>query len=157
MMVENSTAILLFLLGLLWVVTYMASLDKEMFEDGTGSETVTYEDSAEIYDAFYAKVYDTLFSTPERLSFEKASMHELAFNEFSKPETKILDAACGTSPHAKWLVEEGYDVVAYDSFYDLFTMHRGHYVRIFHPAGSCSTLVENMYFDQPNYFLRLHC
>jgi SAM-dependent methyltransferase len=115
MMVENSTAILLFLLGLLWVVTYMARLDKEMFEDGTGSETVTYEDSAEIYDTFYAKVYDTLFSTPERLSFEKASMHELAFNEFSKPETKILDAACGTAPHAKWLVEEGYDVVGADT------------------------------------------
>ena len=55
------------------------------------------------------------------------------------------------------IVDAHDDVVAYDSFYDLFTMHRGHYVRIFHPAGSCSTLVENMYFDQPNYFLRIHC
>lgn len=100
-------------LGVLWIVVAMARMDREMFEDG-GGEGETYEDPADIYDDFYAKVYDTLFSTPERISFERASIRENALNEFSKPETKFLDVCCGTAPHAQWLCEDGFEVVGID-------------------------------------------
>ena len=99
---------------LLWVVVTMARMDREMFEDGTGIDADTYEDPADIYDDFYAKVYDKLFSTPERISFERASIRENALNLFSKPETKFLDVCCGTAPHARWLCEDGYEVVGMD-------------------------------------------
>jgi len=114
MNVSNSTAFLLFLVFVLWAVTYLATSNKETFEDGEGSPSETHEEYKDIYDDFYAKVYDKLFSTPERLSFEKASIKENALNEFSKPETKFLDVCCGTSPHAKWIAEEGFEVVGVD-------------------------------------------
>jgi hypothetical protein len=45
--------------------------DREMFDndDEKGEKTQTFEDPADIYDDYYAQVYDKLFSTPERISF----------------------------------------------------------------------------------------
>lgn len=114
MSVHTATLWILLAFGLLWIVATMAHLERELFEDGTGGEGETFEDPVDIYDDFYAKVYDKLFSTPERISFERASIRENTLNEFSKPETKFLDVCCGTSPHASWLCEEGYDVVGID-------------------------------------------
>lgn len=114
MSIPSTTFVVIAALVLLWVVVTMARMDREMFEDGSGMEADTYEDPADIYDDFYAKVYDKLFSTPERISFERASIRENALNVFSKPETKFLDVCCGTSPHAGWLCEDGYEVVGMD-------------------------------------------
>jgi len=118
MSIPATTAFLFFLVAILWFVSQMAVRHREFFETNEESlmgEGETFEDYDRIYDDFYAKVYDQLFSTPERISFEKASIQEIAMNEFSKPETKILDVCCGTAPHAKWLAEEGYEVVGVDT------------------------------------------
>jgi ubiquinone/menaquinone biosynthesis C-methylase UbiE len=103
----------LIILGLLLVVK-AANMHREMFENGEGQPTVTYEDE-EIYDDFYASIYDTLFSTPERISFEKASLREIAFSDRPVAECKVLDACCGTAPHAKWICEEGIEYVGLDT------------------------------------------
>ena len=103
----------LVVLGLLLVVQ-VANAHREMFENEGGQPTVTYEDE-EIYDDFYASIYDTLFSTPERISFEKASLREIAFSDRPIAEIKILDACCGTAPHAKWICEENLDYVGLDT------------------------------------------
>ena len=62
-----ATLWILLALGVLWVIATMAHIERELFEDGTGGEGETFEDPIEIYDDFYAKVYDTLFSTPDRV------------------------------------------------------------------------------------------
>lgn len=96
----------------MWAITVVfPKKAREGFEEGGD----TFEDPSDIYDDFYARIYDKLFSTPERVSFEKASFKEIAFNTFSKPETKILDVCCGTSPHAKWIAEDGYEIVGADN------------------------------------------
>lgn len=105
--------LLVFLLVIMWSITLLAP-EKEYFNDGVNVGDV-FEDPVDIYDDFYARVYDKLFSTQERISFEKASLKENVFNSFSKPETKIADLCCGTSPHSRWLTEDGYDVVGADT------------------------------------------
>ena len=105
--------LVLIVLGL-FLVSQAAGVHREMFENGDGQPTVIYEDE-EIYDDFYASIYDILFSTPERISFEKASLHELALSERPVTETKVLDVCCGTAPHAQWMCEEGVEYVGLDT------------------------------------------
>lgn len=108
-----STFVLFIVILLLWFVSSLGYKEKELFENPSG-ETDVRSDAAGIYDDFYAKIYDMLFNTPEKTSFERASMREMFFDTFSKPETKILDVCCGTAPHAKWITEDGYDYVGMD-------------------------------------------
>jgi ubiquinone/menaquinone biosynthesis C-methylase UbiE len=78
------------------------------------AETETHEDYDAIYDEFYANVYDKLFTTPERVSFEKASLRENALADWPKAETKVLDVCCGTGPHVDWMCKDGIDIVGLD-------------------------------------------
>lgn len=97
------------------LVTQMSKLDKEYFDnDETGEKTITFEDPSDIYDDFYAKIYDQLFSTPERISFEKTMIEANALAAWPIAETKILDACCGTSPHSEWLCKTEVDIVGVD-------------------------------------------
>jgi len=100
---------------LMLLVTQMSKLDKEYFDnDETGEKTITFEDPSDIYDDFYAKIYDQLFSTPERISFEKTMIEANALAAWPIAETKILDACCGTSPHSEWLCKTEVDIVGVD-------------------------------------------
>jgi ubiquinone/menaquinone biosynthesis C-methylase UbiE len=79
-----------------------------------GASTETREDYDKIYDEFYASIYDTLFSTPELISFQKASIREYGLANWAKGDTKLLDACCGTAPLAEWLCKEDVDFVGID-------------------------------------------
>ena len=100
----------------LFLLSGVHSAHREGFENGEegGAETDTHEDYDDIYDKFYADVYDKLFTTPERVSFEKASLRENALADWPKAETKILDVCCGTGPHVDWLCKDGIDIVGVD-------------------------------------------
>jgi ubiquinone/menaquinone biosynthesis C-methylase UbiE len=89
---------------------------REMFDNPSekDGETDTHEDYNEIYDAFYANVYDKLFTIPERISFEKASIKEYGLEGWPKKDIKLLDVCCGTAPHAEWMCKEGIDIVGID-------------------------------------------
>ena len=93
-------------------------------EDEGDAETDTYEDYDHIYDTFYANVYDKLFTTPERVSFEKASLRENALADWPKAETKVLDVCCGTGPHVDWMCKEGIDIVGVDLSEDMLKKAR---------------------------------
>jgi ubiquinone/menaquinone biosynthesis C-methylase UbiE len=115
-MKEYLPYVLIFLLvAALWLLKEVYQKDREMFEEGSGKNTEKREDYAEIYDDFYASVYDKLFSIPERISFEKASIREYALMEWPKKEIKLLDACCGTCPLADFYCREGIDFVGLDS------------------------------------------
>ena len=108
--------IFVLLILLLMLVSHMSTLNKEFFDNKeTDDVTIAYEDSDEIYDTTYASIYDTLFSTPERISFEKTVIEEHALSGFPVTETKILDVCCGTSPHSDWLCPTTVDVVGIDT------------------------------------------
>jgi ubiquinone/menaquinone biosynthesis C-methylase UbiE len=108
-----STFVLFIVVLLLWFIATLYDKQVEMFENPSG-ESDTREDALGIYDDFYAKIYNMLFNSPEKTSFERVSMREMMFDTFSKPETKILDVCCGTSAHAKTMTEDGYDFVGMD-------------------------------------------
>jgi len=101
---------------LLLLVSTMHRMDREFFEtEEKGEKSVSYEDPTDIYDSLYAKVYDQLFTTPERISFEKGIIEDNALGSWPVAETKILDACCGTSPHSEWMCEKGVDIVGVDT------------------------------------------
>ena len=99
----------------LYLLSTMHSLNLEMFENpDDGAPTETREDFPEIYDEFYAGIYDKLFTTPELVSFQKASIREYGLANWAKGDVKLLDACCGTSPLAEWLCKEDVDFVGMD-------------------------------------------
>lgn len=101
---------------LLLLVSTMSRMDREYFDTKEeGEKTLTYEDPTDIYDGFYAKIYDKLFSTPERISFEKDAIEKYALAGYPTSETKVLDMCCGTSPHSEWLCKTEVDIVGIDS------------------------------------------
>jgi len=105
--------ILFLLIAGLWLFTSVEHRRKEMFEQPSGP-TDRREDYDQIYDDFYANVYDQLFSIPERISFEKASIKEYGLSGWPKKEIKVLDVCCGTAPHADWMCREDIDFVGID-------------------------------------------
>jgi len=101
---------------LLLLMTRMSKLDREYFDtDEKGEKTLTFEDPSDIYDDFYATIYDKLFSTPERISFEKNLIEAYALAAWPVSETKVLDVCCGTSPHSEWLCQTEVDIVGVDT------------------------------------------
>jgi ubiquinone/menaquinone biosynthesis C-methylase UbiE len=94
----------------------MSKLDREYFDtDETGDSTITFEDPSDIYDEVYSQIYDKLFSTPERISFEKSNIESYALSAWPVAETKVLDVCCGTSPHSEWMCKTDVDIVGVDS------------------------------------------
>ncbi len=102
---------------LLLLVSTMHRMDKEFFENEEehGEKSKVLEDPSDIYDSFYAKVYDQLFTTPERISFEKGVIEDYGLSAWPVAETKLLDVCCGTAPHADWICSKGVSVVGVDS------------------------------------------
>jgi len=94
----------------------MSKIDKEHFDnDEKGDKTDVYEDSSDIYDDFYSSIYDSLFSTPERISFEKEAIEKYALSDWPIVDTKLLDVCCGTSPNSGWLCKTEADFVGIDN------------------------------------------
>lgn len=102
---------------LLLLVRSMDTKHREMFDNPSekGEKTLTLEDPADIYDDYYAQVYDKLFSTPERISFEKGAIQDYGLSAWPVAETKLLDVCCGTSPHSEWMCKEDFDIVGVDT------------------------------------------
>lgn len=95
-------AVLLVLLALLYAVAMWHVT--EGFDTNKG-KSVILSDPEEYYDDFYASFYDTLFHTPDLLSYERASFREILLDGKDKHELSFLDACCGTAPHACWFRE----------------------------------------------------
>ena len=100
----------------LYLLTRMHDLEKfdnpGGREEGAPTESRSEYDS--IYDEFYAGIYDKLFTTPELVSFQKASIREYGLADWPKDDVKLLDACCGTAPMAEWLCKDGVDFVGVD-------------------------------------------
>ena len=74
------------------VVYHTWKAHREMFDNKNeeGLPSKSHEDYDKIYDEFYASVYDKLFTIPERISFEKASIKEYGLHDWPKKEVREI-------------------------------------------------------------------
>jgi ubiquinone/menaquinone biosynthesis C-methylase UbiE len=68
----------------------------------------------ESYNADYAEIYEILWHPKELLQYEQVSMQDIALAELPVSSVKVLDLACGISPHACWFKQLGVEFVGAD-------------------------------------------
>lgn len=71
----------------------------------------TFKHNNDIYDDYYASIYDKLFYTNEKNDCEMYAIEE---NANIKSDSKILDIGCGLGHHVAKLSAKGYDVLGVD-------------------------------------------
>lgn len=71
--------------------------------------------NSDLYDVFYAKIYDQLFYSQIKNVFEMNELRNNFLDKVPKKNIKILDVGCGTGQHVKLFQEEGYKVVGTDN------------------------------------------
>lgn len=106
---------LLICIGLLLLVMmiFKEAEKKQMAMEGfTQSESFLFKDGSDLYDSFYADIYDLLVYNEVKNDYEVGAI----INE-TKPNTKsvILDIGAGTGHHVNALASKGMDVIGIDS------------------------------------------
>lgn len=106
----------LFLLAGLFIAFYSVCLwaagqAREDFEDGQMTEP---------YDSFYAGIYKSLWHSHD-LDFERVSIQDIALAEQHTDSVKMLDIACGISPHACWFKQLGVEFTGADNSKDMLS------------------------------------
>jgi len=105
---------------LLFFVLVLALLHKcqppQIKENFSSRRTKEMRDSPDtIYDDFYSGVYDTLFHSKSKNSFEVQNIKKLILNKWKpQKDIRILDAGCRTGKHTKLMSEE-YNVTGIDN------------------------------------------
>jgi SAM-dependent methyltransferase len=105
----------LFLVACLLLAFYSVCLwsgGQEHFEQNS--------EKVEPYDSLYASIYKDLWHSHD-LNFERVSIQDIALAGQPQATIKILDMACGISPHACWFKNLGVDFVGVDKSADMLT------------------------------------
>lgn len=98
----------------------MAGIYAGLTDEPYRSRTVVPEyDVAEGYRA-WASTYDSMQNV--LIEIEETVVRPLLA---SVPIGRALDAACGTGRHARWLIEQGHEVVGIDATEEMLTVARG--------------------------------
>lgn len=96
--------------------TYNTSLT-EGFQSGV-TQTVVRNGPDQIYDKFYADVYDQLFRSDMKNEYEMMLLQKDYLSKWKEtPKTKILDVGCGTGHHVRILQRYKHDVDGLDKSY----------------------------------------
>jgi len=112
---SNFGKILLFIAVLLAVIVFFKSIMRK--GDGVGREGYEQNDQflfkrgAEVYDDFYATIYDYLVFNEMKNDFE---ISQIIGQTKPSAESVILDVGSGTGHHVARLAEKGYNVVGLD-------------------------------------------
>lgn len=85
----------------------------EHFDDG--AESLSYEDSTDIYDDTYASIYNSLWHGADKLQYEQTSIREISLAGWPVSNIKVLDMCCGTAPHACWFNNFGVSYTGVDT------------------------------------------
>ena len=78
------------------------------------NEIVKKTGAVEIYDDFYAEIYDQLFQSDLKNEYECVQLQKLFLKDWKGPKIKILDAGCGTGHHLRILQRYGHHVEGLD-------------------------------------------
>jgi ubiquinone/menaquinone biosynthesis C-methylase UbiE len=83
-----------------------------------GQEGFENSEQVDPYDSLYASIYKDLWHSGD-LSFEQVSIQDLALAGQPLATVKILDMACGISPHACWFKQLGVEFVGVDKSHEM--------------------------------------
>jgi ubiquinone/menaquinone biosynthesis C-methylase UbiE len=102
-------------LALLVLIMYSFTMwytSVEHFDDG--AESLSYEDSTDIYDDTYAAIYNSLWHSKDKLDYERVSMQDIALADWPVASVKVVDLCCGTAPNACWFKNLGVQYTGID-------------------------------------------
>ena len=105
---------------LLIVVVYASFMAKNMRRNGIRTEHFSdYEarrSCEQIYDSFYAGIYNDLFKSDLRQQFEVYNIKAYSVdNTMFAKNANFLDIGCGTGEHLKLLMNDGFKVTGIDT------------------------------------------
>ena len=78
------------------------------------NDIVKKHEASEIYDKFYAEIYDQLFLSDLKNEYECIQIQKNYLREWKGPPIKILDVGCGTGHHLKILKRYGHHMEGLD-------------------------------------------
>ncbi len=78
------------------------------------STFIKKEGAQQIYDDFYAEIYDQLFQSDLKNEYECTQLHKMFLKDWKGAPIKILDAGCGTGHHLRILKRYGHSVEGLD-------------------------------------------
>lgn len=107
----NSGKILLFIALLLVVVIYFKTFEHSREGFNNDNENFVYKKNTEVYDDFYADIYDYLVYNKIKNEYEIGSITNDA--QLSE-KSIILDIGCGTGHHVNELMSKNIDVMGID-------------------------------------------
>ena len=111
---NNSLVILIIILLFIIIVSRLIKNSnlREDFDNPTRQIVIPSNDN--IYDKFYAGIYDGLFGDRAKVLFEVTQITQHALKKWgSQNSIKILDAGCGTGWHTK-LLSKDYNIIGLD-------------------------------------------
>ena len=111
---NNSLIILIIILLFIIIVSRLIKNSnlREDFDNPTRQIVIPSNDN--IYDKFYAGIYDGLFGDKAKVFFEVTQITQHALKKWSSQNSiKILDAGCGTGWHTK-LLSKDYNIIGLD-------------------------------------------
>tara|TARA_Y100000310_G_scaffold108355_1_gene106789 strand:- start:82 stop:981 length:900 start_codon:yes stop_codon:yes gene_type:complete len=111
---NNSLVILIIILLFIIIVSRLIKNSnlREDFDNPTRQIVIPSNDN--IYDKFYAGIYDGLFGDRAKVLFEVTQITQHALKKWGPQNSiKILDAGCGTGWHTK-LLSKDYNIIGLD-------------------------------------------
>ena len=103
--------ILLFTVLLILLITFFKQIEPSKKEGFEQQEKFVVKTGNDIYDNFYAEIYDYLVYSNLKDDYE---IGQIVFNTTPTSESKILDIGCGTGHHVAALTSNGFNVVGVD-------------------------------------------
>lgn len=149
MKTSNWTKILLFICLLLILVIFFNNLkkNKEGFEQ---NDKFVFKTGKEIYDDFYAQVYDFLVYNNLKDDYE---IGEIINKTNPTSSSKLLDIGCGTGNHVANLGSKGYEIIGIDVSPSMINEAKEKYPQYNFEIADA----ENSNTFQPNTFTHITC
>jgi ubiquinone/menaquinone biosynthesis C-methylase UbiE len=102
---------LLILISFLFIVVLVFKGFKRPQESFEQNDKLVVKTGKEVYDSFYADIYDYLVFNNIKDEYE---LNEIINKTSPTEKSKILDIGCGTGHHVDQLASKGYDVIGID-------------------------------------------
>lgn len=149
MKTSNWTKILLFICLLLILVIFFNNFkkNKEGFEQ---NDKFVFKTGKEIYDKFYAQVYDFLVYNNLKDDYE---IGEIINKTTPTSSSKLLDIGCGTGNHVANLGSKGYEIIGIDVSPSMIEEAKEKYPQYNFQIADA----ENSNTFQPNTFTHITC
>ena len=113
----NKYIIISVLVLIIIYLLYLSSKNKgnqNIIAEGFSSQFVKKTKPLQIYDEFYAEIYDQLFQSDLKNEYECVQIQKNYLKNWNASKIKILDAGCGTGHHLRIFKRYGHHVEGVD-------------------------------------------